>query len=217
MASFIGTTKEFRRFLGPRLRNLVQQFTRKHKAEVSACEHCGGQDHLESAHVHGRDRNEIIDLILNEYINSGIATLDIDQFEERFKEQHQPLEKSILILCRSCHRRYDSQALNKESERQQPTESKRQLSVIKNNGDCLPITLEPSNPDAFKEQLLLTKKAIIETFYADGEIDRKPWDASRFSASSNVFGNLRSRPEFRAGNWQGKGIVKVHVKVLSNT
>ena len=64
MASFIGTNKEFRRYMGPRLRNLVQQITKSHKAEISACEHCGTKENLESAHVHGRNRNDIIDLSL---------------------------------------------------------------------------------------------------------------------------------------------------------
>ena len=54
------------------------------------------------------------------------------------------------------------------------------------------------------------------TTYIDGRIEQKPWDASRFSVSSNLFGNLRSRPEFRSGNWQAQGIVKVHVRVAKN-
>ena len=63
MASFIGTNKELRRYIGPRLRNLVQQITKNHKADIAACEYCGNSENLESAHVRGRDRNEIIDLV----------------------------------------------------------------------------------------------------------------------------------------------------------
>ena len=210
MASFVGTNKEFRRYIGPRLRNLVQQFTKNHKAEISACEHCGLKENLESAHVHGRDRNEIIDLVLSEYTYNGVATLDISKFEQRFKEEHLPLEKSILILCRSCHKKYDSKA-PKES-----TESVSQQPILENDEGYLPITLEPSDPDVFKQELLLTKQAIIETYYSDSRVERKTWNASRFSISSNVFGNLRSRPEYRAGSWQSKGIIKVHVKVVKN-
>jgi hypothetical protein len=50
--------------------------------------------------------------------------------------------------------------------------------------------------------------------YGDGSVDRKKWNASRFSESSNVFGNIRSRPEFRQGVWQLNGIVKVNVRVV---
>lgn len=212
MASFVGTNKEFRRYIGPRLRNLVQQFTKNHKAEISACEHCGSKENLESAHVHGRDRNDIIDLVLKEYTRNGLATVDIAVFEELFKVEHQPLEKAILILCKSCHKKYDSTTPKSVSV----TEVDNQSPVTENNESYLPITLEPSDPDLFKQKLLLTKQATIETFYSDGGIESTSWNASRFSASSSVFGNLRSRPEFRSGNWQAKGIIKAHVKVTNN-
>lgn len=216
MALFIGTNKELRRYIGPRLRNLVQQLTKKHKAEISACEFCGSQNNLDSAHVHGRERNVIIDLILSEYMSSGVAKVEIEQFEARFKEEHQPLEKSILILCRNCHRQYDSIAVQTASPSQTLMASAEKSLSIENKDGYLPITLEPANLDKFKEELLLTKQATIETFFSDGRIEQKPWNASRFSDSSNVFGNLRSRPEFRSGNWQDKGIIKVHVKVSKN-
>jgi len=217
MASFIGTNKEFRRYVGPRLRNLVQQITKSHKAEVSACEHCGSKENLESAHVHGRDRNEIIDLVLNNYTSNGIVTVDLNVFEVQFKEEHHPFEKSILILCRGCHRKYDSKVMESTQVQQTTTERQHDTSMSNENFDgVLPITLEPADPDIFKQDILVTKKAEIETTYSDGRVERKPWNASRFSSSSNVFGNLRSRPEYRSGNWHSKGIVKVHVKVVKN-
>jgi hypothetical protein len=92
MASFIGTNQEFRRYIGPRLRNLVQQLTKKHKAEIAACEHCGTKNDLESAHVKGRDRNEIIDLVLEQFTTNGVVTVDLNVFEEKFKDEHHPLE-----------------------------------------------------------------------------------------------------------------------------
>lgn len=216
MASFVGTNKEFRRYIGPRLRNLVQQFTKNHKAEISACEHCGSNENLESAHVHGRDRNEIIDLVLDENTHNGIATVDIGMFEERFKDEHHPLEKSILILCRGCHRKYDSKSPQPTQAHQATTDTQTESPASVNNEGYLPITLEPSDPDTFKQELLVSKQAEIETTYSDGRVEYKPWNAARFSVSSNVFGNLRSRPEYRSGNWQSKGIIKVHVKVIKN-
>ena len=44
--------------------------------------------------------------------------------------------------------------------------------------------------------------------------DPTEWKAERITTSSNIFGNLRSRPEFRSGNWQQNGIAKVVVQVL---
>ena len=100
---------------------------------------------------------------------------------------------------------------------QESTESVRQTPVVVNNQRCLPITLEPSEPNIFKQELLRTKKAIITTFFSDGKFDDKTWHADKFSASSNVWGNLRSRHQYRSVNWQTLGIEKVHVKVVEHT
>lgn len=78
----------------------------------------------------------------------------------------------------------------------------------------LPLTLDPASPDDFKSQLLITRQARVEVTFVDGSVEMWPWNANRFSESSNVLNNLRSRPEFRQGEWQKLGIEKVHVCVL---
>ncbi len=77
----------------------------------------------------------------------------------------------------------------------------------------LPITLEPSSPEAFKDALLRTKQAWIVETYLDGSEKVRLWNAKRISPSSNIMGNLRSRPEFRAGAWRRNGIVSVRVSI----
>lgn len=77
----------------------------------------------------------------------------------------------------------------------------------------LPIELNPPGEQEFKRKLLITKKAYITTFYANGKSDRKLWNANSFSQSSGVLGNLRSRLQFRNGNWQELGIIKVFVSI----
>jgi hypothetical protein len=212
MAKFTGTNAEFRRYIGPRLRNLVQQITRRHRDAIGSCEHCGATSELESAHVRGRDRNEIIDLVLAPYTLEGVAEVDLVAFEEAFKAEHDPLEKSILILCRSCHRTYDSPISDAARPPQKSVHSPASL-PSQNTDGMLPISFEPSDPAEFKRFLLLRKKAQIVTYYENGVVEKREWNARRFSASSNVRGNLRSRPEFRPGEWQRRGIVKVHVCV----
>jgi len=216
MASFIGTNKELRRYIGPRLRNLVQQMTKKHKAVVAACEHCDNSTNLESAHVLGRDRNEIIDIVASRYTTNGIVAIDIEIFEDEFKAEHDPIEKSILILCRSCHRKYDDK--KQLATRLLPIAGKinhnHQVSTNKNN--LLPITFDPENSDIFKKQLFISKRAEIVKYYSDGRIENTTWNAHRFSSSSNLLGNLRSRPQFRSDRWRSLGLVKVHVKVIQN-
>jgi 5-methylcytosine-specific restriction endonuclease McrA len=109
MASFIGTKKEFKRYIGPMLRNLVQQLTKKHKSKIGQCQHCGAPDSLEAAHLHGRDRGEIIDNILNNYTNNSIITIDLSEFEKHFREEHHVIDETIIILCRNCHSKYGTE------------------------------------------------------------------------------------------------------------
>jgi len=217
MASFIGTNKELRRYIGPRLRNLVQQITKNHKTNAAACEHCGNSENLESAHILGRDRNDIIDLVASEYTFNGITTIDIGVLEEKFITEHEPFEKSILILCRSCHRKYDAKNQIIIQSRSSATESTKNTQELTIENDLLPITLDPSNPEDFKKELLISRAAEILRYYSDGRIESTPWNASRFKITSNVLGNLRSRPDFRSNNWKSIGLVKIHVKVIPST
>jgi hypothetical protein len=77
----------------------------------------------------------------------------------------------------------------------------------------LPIYLDPSNLDDFKGKFLISGLAEIKTTYSDGRIELKLWSKNRFQQSSNVLGNLRSRPEFRNGKRQSKQIERVDVAV----
>ena len=193
--------------------------TKKQRAVVGACEHCGSGENLESAHVHGRDRTQIIDLLLGTTDKGDAVEVDLKQFEEAFKLEHEPFEKAILVLCSACHRKYDSPAVRpKASARAETGMDKEGLPSGPGlvESDILPITLDPIHPSVFKDQLLKRKVAEITTFYKDGRTVTRPWSANRFAATSNVFGNLRSRPEFRQGEWQAHGIIKVHVRVPSD-
>ena len=77
----------------------------------------------------------------------------------------------------------------------------------------LPIILEPANSSDFLDSLLRTKEAWLEVSYTDGRKEVRRWNAQRMRRSSNVIGNLRSRPEFRAGTWQKKDIASLRVSI----
>ena len=79
--------------------------------------------------------------------------------------------------------------------------------------DTLPIELDPSLESVFLKELLRTKRAWIVEFYRDGRREERPWEAPKMSTSSNVVGNLRSRPRYRAGAWQRLGIVSLRVSI----
>ena len=196
MATFKGSSKEFKRFMGPRLRNVVNSITKRHRTSVGSCEHCGVSRDLHSAHVHGKDRIAIIDSILDRSKRSRGQTVevDLDEFERRFKDEHSPVEKAIFVLCNACHRRYDKKPFG--------------------DPGFLPITLDPPKASDFVSRLLKTKKAEIRTYFSDGRVRRQMWNVRRFTRNSSLYGNLRSRSEFRKGQWKNSGIAKVHVRIV---
>lgn len=81
-------------------------------------------------------------------------------------------------------------------------------------GEKLPIALFPPDEELFKRKLLISKRAEITTYFTDGRIQTKTWNANSFTASSGVLNNLRSRAEFRNGGWQARRIERVEVKVI---
>jgi len=83
--------------------------------------------------------------------------------------------------------------------------------------DVLPISLDPSDVQEFKRLLLVHKQAKIRILFEDGNVESNDWNASRFTESSDVIGNLRSRPRFRSGNWQKEGISKVFVNIVESS
>lgn len=218
MPSFTGTRQEFKRYIGPRLRNLIKIITKKHKAAVGACEHCGCGGVLESAHLTGRGRVQIVDRLLSAISTESVVTVDLARFEKNFRLEHEPVEKAILILCRKCHTKYDAAIhMAPPSSGDVVGEAGHPVAVpkIDSPSSILPITLEPSNAAEFKRQLLASRHAEITTFYSDGRVEHQPWDAFRFSEASSLMGNLRSRHEFRPDVWRQSGIVKVHVRIVT--
>lgn len=79
-----------------------------------------------------------------------------------------------------------------------------------------PIEYVPSDLELFKNRLLQTRQAQIEITYDDGREDVKLWKAYKFKDTSDVRNNLRSREEFRQGNWQKNRIKKVVVRIPNN-
>ena len=214
MTEFKGTVKALKRYLGPFLLVTVQQITKKHKAGIGACEHCGTDGILEAAHRHGRTRTDIINMLLGTSEQDALVHINIEEFEEAFRCEHEPVEKAILVLCKECHSKYDAnvvESTNGKTEKDSATNSR---SSTEKFNEILPISLAPPHPDEFKARLLESREAVIEVYYSNGNVDQKTWNAHRFRETSNIFGNLRSRPEFRQGRWQEMGIVKVHVRVL---
>lgn len=212
MASFSGSIDEFRQYLGPFARNLVQQITKKHKATIGKCQRCDATEQLQSAHV-GRHRNQLIAAALQKLgivVEPGINfTVDLAAFKSEFAKEHHPLAETVEILCPSCHKKLDSQGALHTSADGESSGSSRD--------GCLPIFLVPRDPVSFKRELLKSRIAEIEMAYCDGSTEVKPWRLNAFTDSSNVIGNLRSRPDFRKDKWQARGLKQITVRVMPVT
>ena len=103
--------------------------------------------------------------------------------------------------------------LSREYRDVDPEPAQQRHRVPRERRHTLPITLEPPNSDDFLDALLRTKKAWIQVTYQDGRTEVQPWNAGNMKSTSNVIGNLRSRPEFRSDAWQRNGIASVRVTI----
>lgn len=112
MATFEGTIQEFHHFIGPRIRNAINNLTRKYRKNLNGiCEDCGQKKELHSAHVHGRERRAIIKTILDPYVNNGIIHCNIEETENKILNAHLPIENCFKFLCHNCHVTYDSNTI----------------------------------------------------------------------------------------------------------
>ena len=112
MAQFTGDFKSFNKYLGPFVRNRVNQITRPHRdGKNGICAHCNNQfKELDSAHVHGRGRQQIMQEVTRDFQNDeGIICGHLDEIMQAIEQKHEPIEEVIKFLCRDCHREYDAQ------------------------------------------------------------------------------------------------------------
>ena len=107
MAIFEGTIQEFSKFVGAYARIKVMHIAGKHKKQIGKCEHCGSSSGLEAVHINGKERPLIISAILAEHFDGMQVKIDLNEFEDKFVAAHLPIENTIKILCKSCHREYD--------------------------------------------------------------------------------------------------------------
>ena len=174
---FIGSKEDFNKYLSGYGRNLVQKITKKHKKNIGRCEHCEIEDvTLDSAHIKGKERRDIIDHILNQFTSKGIVEINLNEFEIKFIQAHQPIEDTIKILCKKCHIKYDQTEVSlgndfRTNRKQDLVISKenyvkyKRLTFNKNLIDSLDdedhFTIHVTSTDEF---FTFTKKQFKETF-----------------------------------------------------
>ena len=75
----------------------------------------------------------------------------------------------------------------------------------------VPVLLNPSDPEEFKEELLKKKLANITLNYADGSHRESVWKANNFDSTSNVMENIKSRPFWRTR--KSDGLIEVIITI----
>ena len=122
--------------------------------------------------------------------------------------------RSIDALCR-VNRQYLENLTREALEDGAETEpgSPEPPSPSRSSAEILPIRLDPPSTQAFREALLRVGQAWIVESHRDGRRIVRRWDAANMSASSNVIGNLRSRPRYRKGAWDELGIASLLVSI----
>lgn len=73
------------------------------------------------------------------------------------------------------------------------------------------IIWDPAGEDNFKKELLRTRKAKITWEYSSGAPDVTPWNANKVTASTNLRGNIQSRPQWREKD--SNGLMRVRVEI----
>lgn len=112
MVEIICSPKEFHRYIGPRIRNMIQALTKKRKKEINhICQECKKHSELEAAHIRGNSRKDIIEKILKKYIinfEKMLIKIDLEKIEQEIIEAHKPIDTCFRFLCAKCHIIYDS-------------------------------------------------------------------------------------------------------------
>ena len=186
MAVFEGSEHEFNRYIGPRVRNVVQLMTKSAKrAAGSACAHCGRTDvELEAAHVHGRERTTIIHELLERYRVAEMYRVDLESFEHELRAAHEPIEDTFLFLCSDCHRAYDRAGKAAATDRRtvQPA-----ADFVEPPHSEAPGDLEPAPGESNKSYV----NRVFSCLYYGGHIPES--ELRRLSEHSRLAGEYRLR------------------------
>jgi len=114
MARFIGSPEDYEKYIGPRIRNIINIFTKSERQKQRGiCDFCGKKAELQSAHKHGKDRKTLIRGALKEYSNETYVDVNIEKCENEIIKLHTPINHVFYFLCMKCHREYDSENKSK--------------------------------------------------------------------------------------------------------
>ena len=171
---FEGNISEFNHYIGPRLKNIIPPLTRVYKIKIGKCEHCDKKDiELDAAHRHGYERKNIIKDILSSYkINDKSYKIDLDSFEKIYKESHSNLSKIFLILCKTCHHKYDN------LQTKEKLDSAPSLNPTTKHSNVTTEVLEKEDKTEQKEKIKIGKYAqnLLKDLFLNDKLSNKEID-----------------------------------------
>jgi hypothetical protein len=132
MARFIGTIKDYEKYIGPRIRNVVNTFSKNERDKCDGiCEFCGKKTELHLAHKHEHERKKIINQVLEKYFNGSFLDIDINKTEEEILKLHEPIHEVFYFLCSDCHRIYDKNPTEEKPINRNSNSEKRTVDGMK--------------------------------------------------------------------------------------
>ena len=200
MAKFIGTIDEFiALFGGTLLTKAVEAYTKEYREMIGRCQHKGKDgiecsDVLQTAHNHeaGYGRRSMAVEILRTYENAdGIVEVDINEFLRKYHDAHQPLHKTVKILCYKHHGAYDTGTRTK-SDPEKVLRYGMPEKQTADRGACPPefIPSEEAVIDALKND----GKCYIHYHIFGGTVVTKEWNNTKGEITeANLYNNVRSK------------------------
>lgn len=163
----------------------------------------------------GRTRQERLDKIKEfqalcgydpDKIRREISVLLSKRYDELRAEQEKCIDESLNALS--------SINIHPISKKVVNTTSKSIQATSKSVKCTTQLIFSPADEVEFKQELIKRKKAKFILTYDSGAIKESVWDAKDFDESSNLRGNIQSRPFWRSKKQEG--LVKVEVIILTN-
>ena len=200
MARFIGTIDEFiALFGGTLLTKAVEAYTKEYREMVDCCQHKGTNDiecskTLQTAHNHedGYDRKGMAIDILKAYENeNGIVEVDFNEFFKKYHAAHQPLHRTVKVLCSKHHGAFDTGTRTK-SDPEKVLRYGMPEKQMADRGSC-PLEFFPSE-EAVIEALKTDGKCYIHYHIFGGTIVTKEWNNTKSEITgANLYNNVRGK------------------------
>lgn len=115
MARFIGTEKDFFKYVGNYTKDLIPKLTEEYKNKIGECQHCGAKE-IEFSYTHKKNMQPRVlkEHILKDYYTkeSDIVDVNLVEFTERYSMLYDAPHLYGYVLCSKCSKDYKKNIIN---------------------------------------------------------------------------------------------------------